>query len=288
MRRSRSGPPTWKPPTSSSASSSVVKSMTPTNRPSAASSSIAGPPTPFEWKITLSRPCRASASRIVITALVVLPSIVIATRGRPSSPCSRWPWCSMPAIAAATLSKIVVLIGFSPRMSTTECTTITSRVPTSGPKRRFPDAIGVTMIFGIPIGSDSMALAPSTAPSAPPRAQHAVEPAVAEQVEREPLQAEQHAVHRLAAAAGLAQAPRSSSRRAARPRRATRRARCRAARRGCRSRRRSSTGRAPADDRARTRSPAPSCRGSRSGEQWAREPQMYFRSVLFVSSTSHV
>ncbi len=119
--------------------------------------------------MTLSSPCRASASRIVITALVVLPSIVIATRGRPSSLRRRCPWCSMPAIAAATLSKIVVLIGFSPRMSMTECTTITSRVPTSGPKRRCPDAIGVTMILGMPIGSDSIALAPRTAPSAPPR-----------------------------------------------------------------------------------------------------------------------
>ena len=51
----------------------------------------------------------------------------------------------------------------------TECTTITSRVPMSGPKRRWPDAIGVTMIFGTPIGSAIIALAPSTAPSAPPR-----------------------------------------------------------------------------------------------------------------------
>ena len=99
-------------------------------------------------------------------------------------------------------------------MSTTEWTTITSRVPTSGPKRRWPEAIGVTMILGMPIGSDSMALAPSTAPSAPPR-QTTPRAALAEQFEREPLQPEQHAVHRLAAAAGLAQ---RLDRRAAEPR----------------------------------------------------------------------
>ncbi len=111
----------------------------------------------------------------------------------------------MPAIAAATLSKIVVLIGLSPRMSTTECTTITSRVPTSGPNRRFPDAIGVTMILGMPIGRHSIALAPSTAPSAPPSVSTPSKAALAEQIEREPLQPEQHAVHRFTAAPGLAQ-----------------------------------------------------------------------------------
>ena len=241
MRRSRSGPPTWKPPTSSSASSSVVKSMTPTNRPS-------------RGELLHRRP--ADAVRMEDDAVEALPRQRVADghhrlggvaehgdgHARPAvvGCAADGRAASMPAIAAATLSKIVVLIGFRPRMSTTEWTTITSRVPTSGPKRRWPEAIGVTMIFGMPIGSDSIALAPSTAPSAPPRRQHAVELAVADR-------------GRARAAAGRAAcrapprrgcrpgaAPRSSCRRAAPLRRATRRARCRAARRGCPSRRRSS------------------------------------------------
>ena len=61
------------------------------------------------------------------------------------------------------------------------------------------------MTFGTPIGRPSIALAPSTAPSAPPRRDHAVELAVAIELEREPLQAGEHAVHGLAAAAGVAQ-----------------------------------------------------------------------------------
>ena len=48
---------------------------------------MAGPPTPLEWKMTLSSPWRASASRMVITALVVLPSMVMATRGRSDGGC---------------------------------------------------------------------------------------------------------------------------------------------------------------------------------------------------------
>ena len=64
---------------------------------------------------------------------------------------------AMPASAAATLSKTAVLIGFNPRMSVTECTTITSFVPTSVPNRRCPDAIGVTITFGIPIGNPVIA-----------------------------------------------------------------------------------------------------------------------------------
>ena len=258
------GAAAWKPPTSSSVSSSVVKSMTPTNRPSAASSSIAGPPTPFEWKITLSRPCRGQR---VADRHHRLGGV--AEHGdRHARPVRRraaagWPWCSMPAIAAATLSKIVVLIGFSPRMSTTECTTITSRVPTSGPKRRWPDAIGVTMIFGTPIGSDSMALAPSTAPSAPPRHSTPSSRPSRIEVEREPLQAEQHAVHRLAAAAGLAQ---RVDRRAAEPRDLGARHVGHDVERPAEDAGvgdDASTGRAPAGDRGRTRSPAPSCRACR-------------------------
>ena len=76
----------------------------------------------------------------------------------------------MPASAAATLSNTARLMGLIPRMSITEWTTITSFVPTSGPNVRWPDAIGVTMIFGMPIGRPIIALAPSTAPSAPPSA----------------------------------------------------------------------------------------------------------------------
>ena len=73
--------PAWKPPSSGSESSLVVKSITPTNMPLRDA-----PPSParrrrWNGRSPLSSPCRASASRIVITALVVLPSIVIATRG---------------------------------------------------------------------------------------------------------------------------------------------------------------------------------------------------------------
>ena len=105
-----------------------------------------------------------------ITAVVVLPSIVMATRGRSSVTRIGWPLVTMPARAAATLSKTAIEIGFRPRMSTTECTTMTSLVPTSGPKRRRPDAMGVTSTLGTPIGRHVIALAPSTAPSAPPSA----------------------------------------------------------------------------------------------------------------------
>ena len=173
---------------------------------------------------------------------------------------------SMPAIAAATLSKIVVLIGLSPRMSTTEWTTITSRVPTSGPNRRWPEAIGVTMILGMPIGSDSHGA------GAEHRALGAAERTARRRAGRRGYRS---SASRCSPAACRARprrgcrpgaAPRWSCRRAAPPRRATRRARCRAARRGCRSRRRSSPGRAPAGGRGRRRSPGPWCRGCRSGD----------------------
>ena len=90
-------------------------------------------------------------------------------------------------------------------MSTTECTTITSRVPTRGPNRRFPEAMGVTMILGTPIGQAQHGAGAEHRALRAPERQHAIEPALAEQVEREPLQPEQHAVHRFSAAPRLAQ-----------------------------------------------------------------------------------
>ena len=76
---------------------------------------------------------------------------------------------TIPAIAAAALSKIGREMPLSPRMSTTECMTQTSLSPTKSPKRRRPDAHGDTSSFGTPTGSACIAAAPSSAPSAPPR-----------------------------------------------------------------------------------------------------------------------
>ena len=75
----------------------------------------------------------------------------------------------MPAIAAAALSKIEREISLRPRMSITECMTVTSPSPTNGPNARRPEALGETISFGTPTGSACMAAAPSSAPSAPPR-----------------------------------------------------------------------------------------------------------------------
>ena len=75
----------------------------------------------------------------------------------------------MPAIAAAALSKIARATSFSPRMSITECITVTSVSPTNGPNARRPDALGDTISFGTPTGRACIAAAPSSAPSAPPR-----------------------------------------------------------------------------------------------------------------------
>ena len=69
-------------------------------------------------------------------------------------------------------------------MSITECMTMMSRVPMSGPKCRSPEAMGVTMILGMPIGSAFIAAAPSTAPSAPPRQSTPGDAALREEVQR--------------------------------------------------------------------------------------------------------
>ena len=74
----------------------------------------------------------------------------------------------MPATAAATLSKTCRAIWLSPRMSTTEWTTIMSRVPTSGPKSCRPEAMGEMTTLGAPMGNLISAAAVITAPSAPP------------------------------------------------------------------------------------------------------------------------
>ena len=54
-------------------------------------------------------------------------------------------------------------------MSTTECITQTSLSPTKSPNARRPEAHGDTSSFGTPTGSACIAVAPSSAPSAPPR-----------------------------------------------------------------------------------------------------------------------
>ena len=131
---------------------------------------MAGPPTPLAWKTTPSKPASASTSRIAIDAVVVLPSMVMATAvecsGASRAVC---PCFTIPAIAAAALSKTEQAMAFKPRMSTTVCITIMSDVPTSGSNRCRPDAIGDNTIFGTPSGNSISAAADITAPSAPPR-----------------------------------------------------------------------------------------------------------------------
>ena len=130
---------------------------------------MAGPPTPLAWKMTGSWPASTSASRTRMTPGVVCPSIVTPTQRSPSSSTARPPRSTMPATAAAALSKIAREISFRPRMSITECMTVTSPSPTNGPNGRRPEALGETISFGTPTGSACMAAAPSSAPSAPPR-----------------------------------------------------------------------------------------------------------------------
>ena len=76
---------------------------------------------------------------------------------------------TIPAIAAAALSKIARAMSLSPRMSITECITVTSLSPTNGPNARRPDALGETISLGTPTGRACIAAAPMIAPSAPPR-----------------------------------------------------------------------------------------------------------------------
>ena len=74
---------------------------------------------------------------------------------------------------------------------------------------------GVTITLGTPSGRPIIALAPSTAPSAPPSVSDRVELPVAISLERQPPQARQHAVHGLTAAA---RRPQRLDRRPAEPR----------------------------------------------------------------------
>ena len=83
-----------------------------------------------------------SASRSRITPGVVWPSIVIPTQCSPSVPSAEPASWTMPAIAAAALSKIGREMPLRPRMSTTECMTQTSLSPTKAPNARRPDARG--------------------------------------------------------------------------------------------------------------------------------------------------
>ena len=55
----------------------------------------------------------------------------------------------MPAMAAA-LSKTLQLMALRPKISTTECMTVMSFVPTNGANFRCPDANGETMSLGKP------------------------------------------------------------------------------------------------------------------------------------------
>ncbi len=121
------------------------------------------------WKITGSCPAVTSASRRRITPGVVWPSIVIPTQCSPSVPSADPASWTIPAIAAAALSKIGREMPLSPRMSTTECMTQTSLSPTKGANARRPDAEGDTTSFGTPTGRACIAAAPISAPSAPPR-----------------------------------------------------------------------------------------------------------------------
>ena len=206
MRRRRSGPPTWKPPTSSSVSSSVVKSMTPTNSRPAASSSIAGPPTPFGME---DHRLEAMPRERVADRHHALGGVA-EHRDRDA------------ALAVVGAQPVPVLqhaghrrrdVVEDRRADRIEAEDVDDRVhdhhvarADERPEPRCPDAIGVTMILGMPIGSmQRIALAPSTAPSAPPSVRRRRGAALLEEIERQPLQAEQHAVHRFAAAARLAQ-----------------------------------------------------------------------------------
>ena len=65
-----------------------------------------------------------------MTPGVVCPSIVTPTQRSPSDATAAPAFRTIPAIAAAAFSKIDREIAFRPRMSTTECMTVTSLSPT--------------------------------------------------------------------------------------------------------------------------------------------------------------
>ena len=75
---SRCGPAGRTPPTSSSASSVVVRSRTPSKNPSDVRRSSARPPAPVAWKTYGVQSYLARSVRACITAGVVTPNMVIA------------------------------------------------------------------------------------------------------------------------------------------------------------------------------------------------------------------
>ncbi|PIL25875.1 hypothetical protein GSI_11628 [Ganoderma sinense ZZ0214-1] len=77
---SRCGPAVRTPPTSSSASSVVVRSRTPSKNPAEVRRSSARPPAPDAWKTYGVQSYLARSVRACVTAGVVTPNIVIAIR----------------------------------------------------------------------------------------------------------------------------------------------------------------------------------------------------------------
>src|SRR5438128_5079040 len=163
---SLSGPAESTPPTSSSASSVVVRSRTPLRKLDSTSASMDCPPVPVAWKTSTSYPSRSRVPRARVTEGVVTPNIVAATSGRLSPAASPARAFAIPAAAPAALLRIRAEIRLIPAMSTTEYIIVTSTAPTYG--RVSPEATVETISFGTPTGSCRIAWVTIEEPPEPP------------------------------------------------------------------------------------------------------------------------
>ena len=120
------------PPISMSATSVVVRSMTPAIMPESTSFSIERPPTPVAWNTRHSNSSR-SAALMRCTAGVVTPNIVSPTAGRRrvgrGLPPSRRAF-AMPISACAPLASTWREIELRPETSVTEYIIVMSEGPT--------------------------------------------------------------------------------------------------------------------------------------------------------------
>ena len=162
----RSGPAENTPPTSSSAISVVVTSITPASRPESTSFSIDWPPVPVAWKVRQSY-CSSSALVTACTQGVVTPNMV-----RPMAGLvvvwllSRGAFRIMPASAWAALDSTRSEMRLMPETSVTAYIMQMSAGPTYG--LTSPEATVDTMTFGTPMGRRRMAAVASAVPPDPP------------------------------------------------------------------------------------------------------------------------
>ena len=128
----------------------------------------------------------------------------------------------MPTIAAVALSNTAREIGCSPRMSTTECRTIVSVSPMNGPNARRPDALGLTISFGIPSGSACIADGAHDRALGAAQAERGVQAPLGQQAQARRAHAREHPLDRGAARARRADRVEVVAAPPPRPRRATR------------------------------------------------------------------